>query len=377
MFVKIARFAAMVTIVCLALAKMASAHEISPAISDLYLENGQFRLEIRLNLEAIIAEIGSEAENTTESPNADQYDTLRALPPAALDASFDRSVFAGNIKVLLDGEPAQSTVISVEIPEIGDLALRRDSTVIVTGDIGNARELRLGWDAAYGKIIIRLMGDGNDFNDYLGAGEVTDPILTTDATVISFWSNLVNYTIRGFYHIIPLGLDHILFITGLFLLSTRLKPLMWQITTFTLAHSVTLALGVLGIIVIPASIVEPLIAASIVYVCIENIFMSHLSRWRPILIFVFGLLHGQGFATILREDLLDVANVSQQTLLSALVGFNIGVEIGQISVILVCFLAVGFWFARRPWYRQFVTIPASVVIALIGAYWMVERIFFA
>ncbi len=368
----IGRISALGITIFLMLANTAIAHEIRPAIADLFLENGEYRLEIQLNLEAIIAEIGSEAKNTQESPNADQYDALRAMEPAELDAGFDRAAFAEKMIVLLDGQPTQPTVISVEIPEAGDLTLRRDSNIVVTGMLGSSRELQLGWDAAYGEIIIRLIDEENDFNAYLTKGGISDPISTVGATVIGFWANLVNYVVVGYYHIIPKGIDHILFVVGLFLLSTRFKPLMWQVTSFTLAHSVTLALGVLGIIVIPASIVEPLIAASIVYVCVENIFMSKLSRWRPILIFSFGLLHGQGFAGALAEF-----GLSQNNIASGIIGFNLGVEFGQITVILVCFLAVGFWFSRRPWYRKFITIPASLVIALIGSYWVVERIFLA
>ncbi|MBL1435613.1 MAG: HupE/UreJ family protein [Rhodobacteraceae bacterium] len=346
-----------------------AAHEIRPAIADLFLANGEFRLEIRFNLEAILAEIGSGTATTQDSPNADKYDVFRAMSPEELTAAFDQKVFAENMNVLLDGAPGKAIVGGVNIPVIGDISLIRESNIIVTGSLGDANELQLGWNAAYGEIIIRLMDESNDYNAYLTNGDVTDPISTKGATVISFWSNLVNYTAVGYYHILPLGLDHILFIVGLFLLSTRLKPLLWQVTTFTLAHSITLALGVLGVLVVPSSIVEPLIAVSIVYVCIENIFMAHMSKWRPVVIFLFGLLHGQGFAGALTEFGLSTNNIA-----SGLIGFNVGVELGQLSVILICFALVGFWFARKDWYRQVIVIPASTVIALIGAYWVVQRV---
>lgn len=346
-----------------------NAHEIRPAIADLFLENGEFRLEIRLNLEAIIAEIGSDAKNTQDSPNAARYDELRAMGPEALEQAFDKDAFAQNMTVLLDDAPATSRVVSVDIPEAGDLTLRRDSYIVVSGMLGQSAELRLGWDAAYGEIIIRLIDDKNDYNAYLTKGGLTDPISTEGATVISFWQNLVNYTVVGYYHILPLGIDHILFIVGLFLMSARLTPLLWQVSTFTLAHSLTLALGVLGIVVVPSWIVEPLIALSIVYVCIENIFMSHMSRWRPALIFMFGLLHGQGFA-----GALTAFGLSQNNIASGLIGFNLGVEFGQLTIILICFGLVGFWFAKKEWYRRVIVIPASSVIALIGAFWVVERV---
>ncbi len=344
------------------------AHEIRPAIADLHLGEGEFRLEIKLNLEAIIAEIGSESGNTADSPNAAKYDELRNLSEEELAAAFDQTAFASRVVVWLDETAGMAEVVEVNIPPVGNIELLRDSHIVVTGALGSASELRLGWDAAYGEIIIRLIDEKNDFNAYLTAGAVTDSISTKGATTISFGQNLLNYIYVGFDHIVPKGLDHILFVVGLFLLSTRLRPLLLQITTFTLAHSVTLALGILGIVTIPGWIVEPLIAASIVYVCVENIFLSHLSRWRPVLIFAFGLLHGLGFAGALTEF-----GLSQNNLVSGLIGFNVGVELGQLVVILICFALVGFWFSGKAWYRRVVTIPASAVIALIGVYWVVER----
>ncbi len=114
--------------------------------------------------------------------------------------------------------------------------------------------------------------------------------------------------------------------------------------------------------------VEPLIAASICYVAIENVFTNHLNPWRPAIVFGFGLLHGLGFASVLEEF-----GLPETHFIPALLGFNVGVELGQITVIAIAFLAVGFWFRNKPWYRSVITIPASLVIAGIGAYWVLER----
>jgi len=163
-------------------------------------------------------------------------------------------------------------------------------------------------------------------------------------------------------------LDHILFVLGLFFLSTRLAPLLWQVTAFTAAHTVTLALGMLGYVTVPASIVEPLIAASIVYAGVENVLSRGLSPWRPAVVFVFGLLHGLGFASVLGDIGL---NPSQ--FVTGLIGFNVGVELGQLTVLALAFLAVGLWFRNKPWYRARISNPASIAIALVGAFWVVER----
>ncbi len=368
MLASIERFFALCITLCLVMVNSATAHEIRPAIADLYVADGVFQLEFRLNLEAIIADIGAGSADSGESDNSDEYDRLRGLSGAALNTAFDRTRFVENFTVLLDGKPAFATVTAVEIPDIGDIDLARNSVVVLSGEIGKATTMQVGWAAGYGQIIIRLIDGDVDFDTFLTAGALSVEIPIKGGQAQSFWQVFSTYVFVGFDHIVPKGLDHILFVVGLFLLSTRLHPLFWQITTFTLAHSVTLGLGILGIVTVSPAIVEPLIAASIVYICVENIFMSKLSRWRPVVIFGFGLLHGLGFAGALTSF-----GLSQSNLVPGLIGFNVGVEIGQILVILVCFLAVGFWFSKREWYRRVITIPASVVIAIIASYWVVER----
>jgi hypothetical protein len=116
------------------------------------------------------------------------------------------------------------------------------------------------------------------------------------------------------------------------------------------------------------SIVEPLIAASIAFVAIENVLNDRLSRWRPFVIFGFGLLHGLGFASVLADF-----GLPEDQFIPALIGFNVGVELGQLAVIAMAFLAVGVWFGAKPWYRARIAIPASVAIGLVGAFWVVER----
>lgn len=179
---------------------------------------------------------------------------------------------------------------------------------------------------------------------------------------------LIDYIPVGYTHILPKGADHILFVLGLFFLSPRLRPLLWQVSAFTLAHTITLALGARGVIQISPALVEPLIAASITVVALENIFVRRLHPWRPLLVFGFGLLHGLGFAGVLGEF-----GLPQGQFLAALIGFNLGVELGQLTVILVAFVTVGLWFGHRRWYRGRIAIPASLVIAGIGAWWVLER----
>lgn len=177
------------------------------------------------------------------------------------------------------------------------------------------------------------------------------------------------YLTLGFRHIIPDGLDHILFVLGIFLLTTELRPILIQVTAFTVAHSVTLGLSMYGIVSLSPGIVEPLIALSIGYVAIENILVGRMTLWRPAVVFGFGLLHGLGFAGALRE-----LRLPQAELLPALVSFNLGIELAQLAVVATAFLTIAMWHRDKPWYRPRFVLPASAGIAVIALFWTVQRI---
>ena len=184
------------------------------------------------------------------------------------------------------------------------------------------------------------------------------------------WGTLFGFLSLGFVHVVPRGLDHILFVLGLFLLSREWRPLLWQVTTFTLAHTITLGLSTRGFVSVPSSLVEPVIAGSIAVVALENIYRPNYTHWRLVVVFIFGLAHGLGFAGSLIEMQLPPG-----TLVVALLGFNIGVECGQLTVIALAF-GVTVWLRDAQHYRKFVVVPCSAVIALAGVWWMVERIAF-
>jgi type IV secretory pathway VirB2 component (pilin) len=181
----------------------------------------------------------------------------------------------------------------------------------------------------------------------------------------------VEYATAGYDHIIPNGTDHILFVFGLFLFSIRLSPLLWQVTMFTVAHSITLGMAMSGWIDLPARIVEPLIALSIAYVGIENLLRQRLHKGRLLLVFAFGLLHGLGFASMLADF-----GMPDDAFLTALISFNIGVELGQLAVLAVAYLTIGLWFGNSPNYRRLIVMPTSLLIALVGLYWTWDRLEF-
>ena len=216
--------------------------------------------------------------------------------------------------------------------------------------------------------------DGPAKFELLKPGQTCRPFPLTDSPETDFSgaesasSIAWQYLVLGFEHIMPWGLDHILFVLGLFLLSPKLKTLLWQVTAFTVAHSVTLTLSITDVFTLPASIVEPIIAMSIAYIAIENVLTSKLKPWRLGVVFMFGLLHGLGFAAVLGD-----LGIPWTNFVTALLSFNIGIEIGQLSVILLALLTVG-WFRKRRWYRSSVTIPLSCYIGLVGLYWTVHRL---
>ncbi|MFT4152557.1 HupE/UreJ family protein [Parafilimonas sp.] len=185
--------------------------------------------------------------------------------------------------------------------------------------------------------------------------------------------NIFLYYLKlGYLHILPNGFDHILFITGLCLLSTKLSTILWQATAFTIAHSITLALSVKNIIVAPPAVVEPVIALSILCIAVENLLVSSLSSWRIAIVFVFGLIHGMGFASALHA-----IGLPRNKFFLSIFSFNAGVELGQVTVILIVFGLIIIPLRNIKNYKKIVVSPLSVLIALTALYWTIQRIFFA
>jgi HupE / UreJ protein len=179
------------------------------------------------------------------------------------------------------------------------------------------------------------------------------------------------YLKLGFQHIIPQGFDHILFVAGLCLLSTKIKTILWQATAFTVAHSITLALSLKNIIVAPPAIVEPIIALSILFVAVENLILNELKPWRIVIVFLFGLIHGMGFASSLNE-----IGLPPNKFYTSILSFNLGVELGQVAIITAMFLLIIIPLRKSKGYRKMIVYPLSILIGLVAAYWTVERIFY-
>ena len=223
-----------------------------------------------------------------------------------------------------------------------------------------------------GPVVIRQFEDLSKesvlFTTYLQPAERSS--LISKQTRSSGLSTTIEYLVLGIEHIVPKGLDHILFIIGIFFYAIKFKPLLLQVTMFTVAHSITLILASFNLIFIPATIVEPLIALSISYVAIENIFQRRSTLIRYLIIFIFGLIHGLGFAFVLGDIGL---NTSQLVL--SLISFNIGVEIAQIAIIILASI-IFIIPSRQSWYRAFLQISYFDCNFNDWLYWFIERVFF-
>jgi hypothetical protein len=212
-----------------------------------------------------------------------------------------------------------------------------------------------------------------DNADSEAPGTTLSPILNDTGEERSILSTIGLYVSIGAAHILPGGLDHILFVLAILLASIRLRALLIQVSAFTLAHTLTLALAASGVITPAPSIVEPLIALTIAFVAVENLFFKDMTKWRPAIVFTFGLIHGMGFAGFFGE-----LGLPPGQFWSALISFNIGVEIGQLGVIAVGSI-VGLLLRRllndtegTRQYRQFVVLPSSSIIGLVGLWWAVQ-----
>ena len=300
-----------------------------------------------------------------ELPAVDARDArLAALAPT----------FAGRVTLLFDGVEASPRSVTYRAPTERDrsapMGLAEPGLMRLTGTVPpGARTFAFGYDLVVDEYPMTVApAAGPAVTRWLLAAQVSEAFDLGALQPLTRFEVATQYLGLGFTHILPKGLDHILFVLGLFLLSTRLKPLLLQVTAFTAAHTLTLALTIYGVFALPSSVVEPLIALSIAYVAVENLVTNELQPWRIMLVFGFGLLHGMGFAGVLTD-----LGLPRSEFVTALLTFNVGVEGGQLAVIAAAFVAV-LGIRHRPWYRPRVVVPLSVAIAAVGLFWTVQRV---
>ncbi len=371
----VSRSAAFVAVVLVALvhAETSIAHDFSiTEVVAVVKADGTYQIDIRINVDALA--LGVSAAHPSPALAAG----LRALSPDEMARALQqaRDTMMRRVRVRFDG---RKVVPAVAFPEYEHPSIAADSASSAFGATARllgrypdgATTFTFGASRAFSAIQLTILNEvtAGGAKYVLGAGEDTPPYHLHESNTNTSDGAIVvgRYMVLGFEHILPKGLDHILFVLGLYLLTIRIRPLLLQISAFTVAHSVTLGLSMAGVVSLPSRIVEPLIALSIMYVAVENLCVRDLRPWRPAVVFLFGLLHGMGFAGVLRE-----LGMPQGQFASALVGFNIGVEFGQLTIVMMAFLVLG-WFRNRRWYRNAIIRPLSLAIALVGAYWVFVR----
>ncbi len=355
-------------------AACALAHDFTiTEVAVVFHGDGGYQVDLSVDADALALGLPPDSDSAVVA------EQMRALPEeefAAAVAQAKRSIVR-LLRIRFDG---QKQLPPVEFPQYGTPAADDAAVPTVLGTIARiagqvpdgAKTFTFGASRVFKVVQLTIFDpSASEPARYtLGIGEDSPPFaIGGGEQTMSAGDVLRRYAALGFEHILPKGLDHILFVLGLFLLSARFRPLLWQITAFTVAHSVTLALSMFDVVSLPSRLVESLIAASIAYVAIENLFTSRLHAWRPAIVFGFGLLHGLGFADVLKE-----LGLPRAQFVPALISFNVGVELGQLAVVALALAAVG-WFRDKPYYRKTIVIPASAVIAAVGVYWSIERAF--
>jgi hypothetical protein len=356
-----------------------NSHEIKPAIVDLIIADGQASIDFKINAEQILSGVdASQYQDTNDAPQAELYDQFREKNEEELKQDIQQNWNLFQDQITINGlEGSSLSLVDLMIDQDVNPEYPRDTNLKTEAPL-NQNEITIQFATELGPVVIRqfenISKENMIFSTYLQPGEISAELSPLSQATMS--QTIIEYIILGMEHIVPKGLDHILFIFGVFFFAVKLKPLLWQVTMFTLAHSLTLILASLKLVIIPASIIEPLIALSIGYVAFENIFQrqskfhSRSNTIRYAVIFFFGLIHGLGFAFVLE----DIGLPTGQLILS-LLSFNIGVEIAQIGLVVLAYLLM-FYPSKQLWYRKAIQIPCSLVIGLIGIYWFFERVFF-
>ena len=341
-------------------------------------DNGRIEVVVRIDL-------------SKEFETSEAYFDFSKTDPAAVRTSRNElwSLLANSIDIQVDSRKVPLAVESVAPPKDVSLEDFKNAfvwprtEVVLSGQLlsgGGAMQITFLPEMNFEEPIalsMRSIIDGKSKSRWLVADQSSPVfVFANDGTVNQFtetksadrFDAFRNYLVLGFKHILPGGLDHLLFVLGIFLATRTLRPLILQISIFTIAHTITLGLAAYRIIEPPSQLVEILIAVSILWIGIENIIRPKQTRTRLWLIGGFGLLHGMGFASALSG--LDLPT---SDFLLGLLGFNIGVEIGQLNFIVLLLLLIG-WFRNRAWYFKRLVVPASLCITLTALVWTIQRL---
>jgi hypothetical protein len=356
----------------LAVAGAARAHDF--ALTDVRLElrgDGTYTVDVVCDLDALALGVSSSADSAALAAE------IAAMEPAARERLVAglQDHLKRRLRVRFDGVPH---AFEVTLPQRGQASppnalptalglLARLSGSVPAG----ARAVTFSASRTFPpvRLTVARQGEAAGPAEVLELGGESTPVaLAGPGPAPTRLQTFRRFVLLGITHIVPRGVDHVLFVLGLALLSPRLGPLLAQVTAFTVAHTLTLVLSSFGVVRLSPRVVEPLIALSIVYVGVENALSPRLRTSRLALVFAFGLLHGLGFAGVLGE-----LGLPEHHRLAALLAFNAGVEVGQLAVVAAAALLLLLW-DKAGLGRSALTRPASAAIALVGLVWTVRRI---
>jgi hydrogenase/urease accessory protein HupE len=354
--VRLAAFAAVVAVLCTA--SRAAAHPVPFSYVDASLQQGAIEV-------TLVAHVFDVAHDLGVSPPE------RLLEPGLLaerGAEIAR-LLAPRLALSADGRPLGAIEFSTPEPLVDRQSLRlhaRISLANAPGMIGIDTRM-FPYDATHQTFVNFYDGGTLGYQAILdGAKTHTEYFAGSRQGTFAVIRRFVP---AGVHHIL-IGPDHLLFLIGLLLLGGTIRQLTLVVSAFTVAHSITLSLAALNLVTPPARIIEPAIALSIVYVGADNLLSTRGARdVRAWIALFFGLVHGFGFASVLRE-----IGLPSRALGISLFSFNLGVEIGQAVIVVVVASLLALLRRRSPMHaRQFVT-AASVIVTLAGAYWFVQRV---
>ena len=352
------------------------AHEIKPAVVEFNKIENHISIVLTFNAEAFLANIDASVHKETKnSSNSKIYDELRLLSEEILKERVFKSKdqITNSIFIKTSEKTLNLKVVEIDVLEEKDIEkvrftkiyFKTDNQIIETPITFSAKKI-------FGPLIFKNFSNIDTDTQKPQSQWIKPGNQTNQIEIIKEKTNFPNLLISGIWngilHIIPYGFDHILFVLGLFFFSYKLKPLLIQVTTFTIAHSITLILGGLGYVTISPVIVEAIIAASIIWIGVENLFRKSMNISRIGVIFCFGLLHGLGFASMFKLIGLEGTDYFLN-----LLSFNVGIEIGQIITLAPLIILIPL-FNRLSWYRILIAIPASIIIALFGADMFIDRV---
>ena len=353
-----------------------SAHEIKPAIVEFNKVKNQINIVLKFNAEAFLANIdASDYKETINFSNSIKYSELRLLPREILKEKVfeSRDQIINSIFIKTSKKQLNLKLVEIDVLEEKNIEKVRFTKVYLKTEI-KFIETPITFSAKkiFGPLIFKNFSNIDKNTDKPQSQWLKPGDQTSNLGILQVKNNTTNFSILGIWNgilqIILYGFDHILFILGLFFFSHKLKPLLIQVTTFTIAHSITLIFGGLGYITISPHIIEVIIAASIIWIGFENLFRKKMKVSRIGVIFTFGLIHGLGFASMFKLKELEGTDFYLN-----LLSFNIGIELGQLITLLPLIILIPL-FNRLSWYRILIAMPASIIIALFGVEMFIDRI---